>query len=246
MCFIGHGVFGVITKQAWCNYFAVFGIHESLAYQLMPWVGTVDIFLGVIFLFYPLRAIAIWMVGWALFTALLRPLSGEPVAEFVERAGNFGTPFVLLLTTESFPNNLFKKIESVPPIDQKKLSSVVLGLRVAGFMLLVAHGWLNLFGKKALLLQYNLLGFSDPQSVSLVIGTLEVLSAFFILLKPYREIVFVIVIWKIVSEMFYQSYGLVEWIERGGSYGILLAVWITVDRLGKRTIGKTQMAQRQS
>ena len=34
MCFIGHGAFGIITKQVWCNYFGVFGMDEALAYQL--------------------------------------------------------------------------------------------------------------------------------------------------------------------------------------------------------------------
>ena len=35
MCFLGHGIFGVITKPIWCNYFAVFGIGHDLAYRLI-------------------------------------------------------------------------------------------------------------------------------------------------------------------------------------------------------------------
>lgn len=35
MCFIGHGAFGIITKQIWCNYFAVFGIGQEMAYHIM-------------------------------------------------------------------------------------------------------------------------------------------------------------------------------------------------------------------
>ena len=64
MCFIGHGAFGMITKPIWCNYFAVFGIGPTAAYNLMPVVGAVDILLGVFLLFYPLRFSAVWLVFW--------------------------------------------------------------------------------------------------------------------------------------------------------------------------------------
>ena len=47
MCFIGHGAFGIITKEIWTHYFAVFGIGHTLAYKLMPPVGVVDILLGI-------------------------------------------------------------------------------------------------------------------------------------------------------------------------------------------------------
>ena len=53
MCFIGHGVFGIITKPIWCNYFAVFGIGHDLAYRLMPVLGSVDILMGLSILLYP-------------------------------------------------------------------------------------------------------------------------------------------------------------------------------------------------
>src|SRR5579864_3090610 len=97
MCFIGHGAFGIITKPIWCNYFAVFGIGHDLAYRLMPILGTVDILLGISLLIYPTRAVFAWLVGWGIITALLRPLSHESFAEFIERAGNFGAPLALLL-----------------------------------------------------------------------------------------------------------------------------------------------------
>jgi hypothetical protein len=66
MCFIGHGTFGIITKQIWCNYFAVFGIGTDAAYTLMPWVGVADILLGITMLIYPIRAVALWLVIWGL------------------------------------------------------------------------------------------------------------------------------------------------------------------------------------
>ena len=57
--------------------------------------------MGIIILFYPLRAIIMWLVIWGAITALLRPLSGEPFAEFIERAGNFGAPLALIILSGS-------------------------------------------------------------------------------------------------------------------------------------------------
>src|ERR1044072_1762578 len=104
MCFIGHGAFGIITKEIWTHYFGVIGIDHDTAYLLMPYVGIIDIFCGLIILFYPLRIIVGWLVIWGFITALMRPLSGEPFAEFIERAGNFGAPLALLLLS-GIPKN---------------------------------------------------------------------------------------------------------------------------------------------
>ena len=102
MCFIGHGSFGIITKPIWSNYFGVFGITPDTSFHLMPVVGSIDILMGIIILFYPLRAIITWLVIWGVITALLRPLSGEPFAEFIERAGNFGAPLALIILSGRF------------------------------------------------------------------------------------------------------------------------------------------------
>src|SRR5262249_53883353 len=97
MCFVGHGAFGIITKEAWVPYFGVVGIDRHTAFQLMPLVGTVDIAMGFLMLLRPLPAVAYWMAAWAVWTALLRPLSGEPSWEAIERAGNYGVPAALAL-----------------------------------------------------------------------------------------------------------------------------------------------------
>jgi hypothetical protein len=94
--FIGHGAFGIITKAAWVPYFGVVGIPESWAYKLMPVVGSVDIFLGFLVLLRPVRGALLYMSIWGLWTALLRPLSGEPFWETIERAPNYLVPFALL------------------------------------------------------------------------------------------------------------------------------------------------------
>jgi hypothetical protein len=232
MCFIGHGAFGIITKPIWCNYFAVFGIGHDLAYRLMPLLGLSDILMGVLILVYPMRAIPALLVLWGFVTALLRPLSGEPFAEFIERAGNFGAPLVLLILSGGIGKNgrnLFAPMSPNAPLDAETLAGIQLGLRVVAFLLLAGHGWLNLIGKKGLLGQYTSLGFANPVQTATVVGIFEIVAAFMLLIRPLRPLVLLILIWKMSSELFYPHYELFEWVERGGSYGVLLALWFALD-----------------
>jgi len=90
MCFVGHGAWGVITKSGWVPLYGVFGIPASLAWKTMPVIGAVDITFGALVLFFPFRALFGYMALWTLLTALLRPLAGLGVWEFLERAGNYG------------------------------------------------------------------------------------------------------------------------------------------------------------
>lgn len=231
MCFIGHGSFGVMGKTIWCNYFGVFGIDQTIAFRLMPVVGGIDILMGAVLLIYPLRAIPLWLVLWGFVTALLRPLSGEPFFEFLERAGNFGAPLGLLLLG-GFPKNfkaMLLKLRPNLPVNETTLSAVATCLRIVAFFLLIGHGCLNLIEKKALLDQYSALGFSDPQAVSYLAGISEVSAAVIILIRPFRQFVFIIFLWKVASELFYPTHEIFEWIERGGSYGTLFALYMLAE-----------------
>ncbi len=232
MCFIGHGAFGIITKPIWCNYFAVLGVSHDLAYRLMPVVGSFDILLGVAMLVYPIRAIPIWLVIWGVVTAMLRPLSGEPFAEFIERAGNFGAPLALLILSGGIEKNvrqIFTPIHADADLDAESLGQILICLRIIVFLLLAGHGWLNVIGKKGLLNQYTSLGFSSAGNIALTIGIVEIIAAFAVLIRPLRPMVLALLIWKITSELFYPHYELFEWIERGGSYGVMLALWFALD-----------------
>lgn len=227
MCFIGHGTFGIITKDIWTNYFAVFGIDHGLAYSLMPVVGIVDILFGIILLIYPVRAGLLWLVCWGMITASLRPLSGEPLAELIERAGNYGAPLTLLLLS-GFPSGFKGWFTHIGPDTQNNIITterLTLFLRLIVFLLLLGHGLLNLIQKKGLLNQYTLLGFTNPVQMAKIIGIAEVIAALLILIKPLRPFVLILFIWKMSSELFYPHYEMFEWIERGGSYGCLLALW---------------------
>lgn len=290
MCFIGHGAFGIITKPIWCNYFGVFGIGQDLAYRLMPVVGGIDILLGLALLFYPIRAVAGWLVVWGFITASLRPLSGEPFAEMIERAGNYGAPLALLLLAETGsrmrkesrmrmgstgtglkkpdqPGNqgwmpdqpesqgwlrdqraskgwLWTRLDPDPQPDARHYRQVLLALRIVVFLLLLGHGWLNLLEKKGLLSQYQSLGFPNPVRVAHIVGCFEWLAALAVLVRPVRPLLIVFFVWKMGTELFYPHWELFEWVERGGSYGCILALWMALGGHPVRTssLTKTNLA----
>ncbi len=233
MCFIGHGAFGILTKRIWCDYFGVFGIGEAMAYDLMPVVGIVDIALGFVLLFYPLRISAVWLVFWGFFTASLRPLAGESFAELLERAGNFGAPIALLMLSVSSlisRDSMFHKLVPDDNLGAQEWKTIRLTLQIVGFMLLFGHGWLNVIEKEGLIEQYTRFGFSAPEQTALFIGIFEIAGACSLLLWPSRSIVLLLLLWKILSETYYPAYALLEWVERGGSYAVLLGLWLLIGR----------------
>jgi uncharacterized membrane protein YphA (DoxX/SURF4 family) len=231
MCFIGHGAFGIITKAVWCNYFAVVGIGHDMAYRLMPVVGSIDILLGISLLIYPIRIALAWLVLWGIVTASLRPLSGEPFGEFIERAGNYGAPLALLLSAPW--RGWWSRVDAHPQPDVATFNRVFLCLRIVVFLLLLGHGWLNWVEKKGLLAQYAGLGFSNPVMTAHLVGGFEIIAAFAVLIKPVRPLLIALFVWKIGTELFYPHYEVLEWVERGGSYGSLLALWLALGALGK-------------
>src|SRR3954447_26568666 len=68
-CYVGHGAFGIITKAAWLPYFAVVGIPEGTAWQLMPIIGTGDITLGLLTVLRPMPVVLLYMAVWGFWTA---------------------------------------------------------------------------------------------------------------------------------------------------------------------------------
>lgn len=96
--FFGHGIFALQGKAQWIGWFAKFGVSDpALAGQLLFVVGVVDVGLALLVLAKPMRLPLLWMTFWGFWTALLRPLVGEPVWDFVERWANWGAPLALLL-----------------------------------------------------------------------------------------------------------------------------------------------------
>lgn len=96
--FIGHGVFALQGKKEWLAWFPTFGIaDQGVALTLMTLVGLMDITLGLLILVKPVRLFVLWMAVWAFWTALVRPIVGDPVWDFVERGANWGAPLALFL-----------------------------------------------------------------------------------------------------------------------------------------------------
>ena len=96
--FIGHGVFALQGKKQWIDWFSIFGISDAgTAAQLLFLVGLVDVTLAILILIKPVRIALLWMAFWGFWTALVRPLVGEPIWDFVERWANWGAPLALLL-----------------------------------------------------------------------------------------------------------------------------------------------------
>ena len=96
--FLGHGVLALQGKQAWIGWFAVFGVSNTeTASQLLSVIGAMDVALAILVLIKPIRLALLWMIFWGFWTALIRPIVGEPIWDFVERSANWGAPLALLL-----------------------------------------------------------------------------------------------------------------------------------------------------
>ena len=151
----------------------------------------------------------------------------------IERAGNYGAPLTLLILSGFGSKKIKEWFSPVSPdtlIDEKTLATAITCLRIVVFLLLFGHGWLNLVEKKGLLGQYTSLGFSNPVQVAYMAGVFEILAALSVLIKPIRPVLIVLLVWKMGTELFYPHWEAFEWIERGGSYGAILALWFILPK----------------
>jgi uncharacterized membrane protein YphA (DoxX/SURF4 family) len=127
------------------------------------------------------------------------------------------------------------KIDANPRPDARTMDRVILCLRIVVFLLLVGHGWLNWIGKKSLLQQYSALGFSNPANIARMAGSFELLAALAVLIRPVRPLLLAFLVWKIGTELLYPHWEAFEWIERGGSYGSLLALYLALGKSPVKT-----------
>jgi len=94
--FLGHGIFALQQKAGWIKYFTAVNISPDTALTLMTYIGILDILVVLFVLFRPVKIVLLWAAFWGFATALVRPLAGEPVWDFVERFANIGAPLALL------------------------------------------------------------------------------------------------------------------------------------------------------
>ena len=94
--FLGHGVLALQGKADWIGWFAKFGVSDpGTAATLLTLVGVMDILVALIVLFRPIKPILLWAVFWGFWTALVRPIVGQPIWDFIERFANWGAPLAL-------------------------------------------------------------------------------------------------------------------------------------------------------
>lgn len=95
--FLGHGFIAFSSNLKWLPYLAIFGITGEAALIIMKIIGALDIILAISVLIKPFKPVLIWCSFWAFATALIRPLSGESILQFIERGANWTVPLVLLI-----------------------------------------------------------------------------------------------------------------------------------------------------
>lgn len=232
MCFVGHGAFGVIGKRAWLSYFGVVGIGPELGWKLEPWVGMFDITMGVLMLLTPRRAIAYWMVAWAIWTALLRPLAGEPFWEALERGGNYGVPATIIVLMATDPVFGAARWRALTPAVLARLRWV---LTATVALLLVGHGALGVIGKHGLEVNYSsVMSASTASLITPYVGWFEIALALAVLVRPSSPLLLCVAAWKLLTEMLFLTAGSPVWevVERGGSYvgPIALAMVLALEK----------------
>jgi hypothetical protein len=235
-CFIGHGAFGIITKAAWVPYFGVWGIPETWAWRLMPVVGAVDVAIGVLTLFRPVRAVLLYMTFWGLQTACLRPQAGQGIWELLERAGNYGVPlaFLLLLGWGRSARD-WLSTRPAPPLTPERAGAIAWTLRLTTALLLIGHGGFDVFMRKDWSGYAAAVGISREALIAHPLtpfaGWAEIALGLTVLAWPVAPVLALAFACKIVGQALRPLAGepIWEFIERGGSYAAPLAL-LVLDR----------------
>jgi len=229
LCFLGHGAFGLITKQAWLPYFAVAGIPEAWGWKLMPWIGAMDVAVALLAFVWPCRALFAWAAVWTVWTALLRPFAGQGWPEFFERAGNYGVPLAILAIVGLRGAWFARLPERWPDLSDAVRRRLVPVLQLALATLLAGHAACALILQKpGLAHHYEVFGPANPAGVMLAVGWFEAGLAVAVLVIRVPALLAFACVWKLATESLFLTSGapapVFEVIERGGSYIVPLAL----------------------
>jgi phosphohistidine phosphatase SixA len=245
LCFIGHGAFGIITKEAWVPFFGVVGIGRDAAFALMPVVGTIDILVGLTVLITPRPAALVYMVAWALWTAALRPLAGESAFELLERAGNYGVPLAMLLMCRPRASWRAWLAPATPqPMTPDLQRTLRVALAATTALLILGHGVLGIRGTPSLTGHYGSLGI--PPDVTAMatpmVGWLELALVVLVVLRPSAALALALLGWKLATESLWLVAGAPAWefVERAGSYAAPLGLALVIGAR-KRSAGASRL-----
>jgi hypothetical protein len=236
-CFIGHGSWGVITKEGWLPFFRSQSIPDDIAWKLMPIIGAFDILMAIFLLIKPRRIVLMWMLVWALWTAILRPIAGAPGTwEFWERAGNYLPPLMLLLIGGAFA---MKWKDWFGGYTEPKLSDDKIGVlhficRLTIGLLLIGHGGFGAFVEKDMLINhFASIGLPADVAFIHVTGWFEIILGLVVIALPILPIIWFALIWKVLTEFLYVTDGgiinIFEFIERWGDYGVPVALILIIN-----------------
>lgn len=245
LCFIGHGAFGIITKEAWLPFFAMVGMGRDAAFVLMPVIGMVDIAVGISVLVAPRPAALLYMAVWSMWTAALRPLTGDSTFEMLERAGNYGVPMAMLLMC--WPRKAREWLAAaVPrPFTPDLQQALRAALIVTTSLLLLGHGALGILEMPALTTHYMALGVAPASAVGTaqVVGWLEIGLVAALVWRPSASMALALVTWKMATESLWLVAGAPVWefIERAGSYAAPLALALVIG-VRRRGVAATHLA----
>lgn len=249
-CFVGHGMFGLLQKPAWLVFYQPFGIPEALARATMPVIGLIDITLGYFALARPTRVLLMYTAFWGVFTASLRPLVGMSGFEALERAGNVGPSLALLLGTAGAA--LLARAGVYDLSDDLHYRRMRTVLVITTALLMIGHGALALGAKPMLVDHWLSVGLAaldeGGRSFTRMMGALEVAAAVLLVLWPTRALCLGIFGWKLLTEMLFVAAGDPVWevLERGGSYGAPLALFVLLSYGAARARSRAELRARRA
>jgi hypothetical protein len=233
--YLGHGWAGLSRSRAWLPYYDLFGIPADVAVDyLMYATGAVDITVGLVVLFWPLRIVLLHATVWGVFTALLRPVVGEGWWEFLERGGNYGMPLAMLILVGGGGWSLrrwFTRGDLPTEVSDRAHVGVHWAARGGLALLLIGHGGFGAFEDKPYLykfFEFFGVGRATVESANLLVvfGAFEILLGLAVLIRPAKALLWFVLGWKLATELLRPLVGQ-EWfqfVERDGDYVLPLVL----------------------
>lgn len=94
--FAGHGILAILGKADWISWISqIINVDAEMATVLLIAIGAMDLVVALIVLVKPIKPILLWAAFWGFWTALLRPIIGQSIWDFVERFANWAAPLAL-------------------------------------------------------------------------------------------------------------------------------------------------------
>ncbi len=100
--FLGHGLLAIEGKKDWVGWISqLTHVDASMATTLLFLIGLSDVVVALIVLVKPIKPVLLWAALWGFWTALVRPIVGQSVLDFVERSANWAAPLALFYFYQS-------------------------------------------------------------------------------------------------------------------------------------------------